>query len=253
VGDDRRADAGADQRDDRVPGPLAGAEPQLPLALGLRAVVEVQRQPYPGRAQPLLERHRVPADDLRVHQYPRRRLDGAGQPDADPDDAALHDAREADHLAQAGGHLRDHRGRVGARRAQRVYHGRLAGHREVEQLDLDARFTHVDAHHVAVVRVDPEQYPRPPAVRVDHPGLDDQPVLDQLAGDVADGGHAEPGDLAQFLAAERAVEEELGQQRGPVTPAEVADGGAVGLHRGPICTRGGSLDSSMPHALNIRH
>src|SRR5947207_4066868 len=111
-----------------------------------------------------------------------------------------------------------------------MLHRRLAGHPQVEQLDLDAGLPDVDADHAAVVGVDPQQYPRPAAVGVDEAGLDDQPVLDQLAGDVADRGHAEPGQLAELLPAQRAVEEQLRQQHRPVTPSQVAYRAAIGLH-----------------------
>ena len=96
--------------------------------------------------------------------------------------------------------------------------GTLTGHRQVEQLDLHPGLTDVDAHHRAVPRVDPQQYPRPAAVGVDEPGLHDEPVLDQLAGHVAHGRHAQPAELAELLPAERTVEEQLGQQGRAVTP-----------------------------------
>src|SRR6185437_10007988 len=44
VGDHRRADAGSDERDDRVPGPAPGTEPHLRLAQRLGAVVDVHRK-----------------------------------------------------------------------------------------------------------------------------------------------------------------------------------------------------------------
>jgi len=42
-----------------------------------------------------------------------------------------------------------------------------------------------------------------------------------------------PGELAQLVPAERPVEEELGQQRGPVVPAQVPDRGALRWHDHP--------------------
>ena len=213
-----------------MPRAPAGAEPHLGLALGLGPVVDEQRQLGAPGPEQVGERYRVPADGLGVHQYLVALLDRARYADARAEHAGLLDAGPGDHLAQPGGDQVGDRDRVGVAQVQDVVHGGQGLHGQVEQLDLDAGLADVDADHVPVARVDAQQHPRPAAVGVDQPGLDHQPLVDQLSGDVADRALAQAGDPAEVLPAERAVEEQLGQQHGPVLPPDVARRGPRGLH-----------------------
>jgi hypothetical protein len=83
---------------------------------------------------------------------------------------------------------------------------------------------------VTVAGVDAQQNAWPAAVRVDLPGRYDEALVGQLAGDVADRGGGQAGELAEFLAAEGCVEEQLRQQYRAVAPAKVADRAAARIH-----------------------
>jgi hypothetical protein len=214
-----------------VPAAAPGAEPEFRLALGLGAVVEVQRQPDARIPDQCLERDRVPADHLGVHHRGRSTLDRAGQADPDSQDRRMVDAGE--HLSQGGRELRDHRGwrRAGGR--QWTLDGGELSHGEVEEFGLDAGLADVDADHPAVRRIDPQQHPRPAAVRVHLPGLDDQPFGVQCPGHVAHRRGGQPGHLSEVVAAERTVEVQPGQHRGAIAATQVTHGGAARFHIGP--------------------
>ena len=128
--------------------------------------------------------------------------------------------------------LDDHAGAMLAG-IQRVVGLGTLGHRQVEQLDLDTGLADVDPDDVPVVRVDLEQDARAAAVGVHRAGLDHDPLVDQLADDVADRRGAQPGGLAQVLPAARLIEEQRRQQHRPVVPAQVADGPSPSLPHAP--------------------
>jgi hypothetical protein len=124
-------------------------------------------------------------------------------------------------------------------------------HRQVEQLHLHAGLADVDADDVAEPRVDPQQHARAAAVGLDQTGLDDEPLLDELTGHVGDRRRAQPGELAQLVPAQRTVEEQFGQQGGPVVPAQVPDCGALPRHDfpSPVTRR----ETACLTRLNTRH
>ena len=99
---------------------------------------------------------------------------------------------------------------------------------EVEQLDQRALLADVDADDVAEGRVDREQRAGPTAVGVLDPDLDDHALLDQVPDQVAHGGGAEAGCIADLLAGHRAVHVHLDQCAGSVVLAQVSDVGGPG-------------------------
>ncbi|GDY47101.1 hypothetical protein SANT12839_079830 [Streptomyces antimycoticus] len=92
MGDDARADAGADDRDDRVLDAASGAEPHLGPAHGLGAVVDVQGQRGAGAQQPL-QGEGVPA--------------GGRYADADAEDVPLGDPGFLDDGVETGQDVAD--------------------------------------------------------------------------------------------------------------------------------------------------
>lgn len=98
VGDDARADPGAEEHDHGVARAATAAEPHLGLPQRPGAVLDEQRyvRGQSARvAQQRLQRDRVPADGLAVHQGAVGRvLDDSGDTDADPQQltAVLHPA-----------------------------------------------------------------------------------------------------------------------------------------------------------------
>jgi hypothetical protein len=213
-----------------VPRTPSGAEPHLRLALRLRPVLNEQRQPDAAGAKQLDKRNPVPTNGLRVHPHGVGLLDGARHADPDAEHIALIRAGRAEQLAQAvGDQGGDHR-RIRARLGQWVVDRGQPLHAEIEELHLDAGLTDVDADHGGVARIHPQQHPWPAAVRLDQPGLGDQPVVDQLRGDVADRRGAQAEVRAELVAAERAVVEQRREHRRAVAPAQLADRGALLIH-----------------------
>src|SRR5262249_25873060 len=84
--DDRGADAGTDQRDDRVLRATPGAEPHLGLAEGLGAVVDVYGD-VGARTQHRLHGYAVPPDHLCVDEPVFAGIDDAGKGHARAEDA----------------------------------------------------------------------------------------------------------------------------------------------------------------------
>jgi hypothetical protein len=152
----------------------------------------------------------------------------------------------AEDLAEPLVDLRDHRGRVGPRRRQRVVRGGQWPHRQVEHLDPGAGLADVDADHVRVAGVDPQQRAGPAAVGVDQPGLHDQALLDELADDVAHRALAQPAGPTEVLPALRLAQVEAGEQDGPVVPPQVADVRLTCTSLPPSACVGTGLDATMP-------
>ena len=156
-------------------------------------------------------------------------------------------------------HLGHDRGRVRPGRGQRVLGGGQRPHREVEDLDPGAGLADVHADHVGVAGVDPQQRARPAAVGVDQPGLDHEPLVDELADDVADRPLAQPAGSAEVLAALRFAQVEAGQQDGAVVPAQIPDRTShlhvipSSAHRARRSTRFRCLDATLPHQLDASH
>jgi hypothetical protein len=82
------------------------------------------------------------------------------------------------------------------------------GQRQVEQFDADPRLTDVDPDDVPVIRVDLQEHARPSAVGVHRAGLGHDPVVDQVAHNVADRRGTQPGGRAELLSATRLFEEQ---------------------------------------------
>src|ERR1022692_2767398 len=187
------------------------AEPEFRLAHRLGAVVDVQRQAGAGPEQPF-QRDRLPAEGLPVSEYLGPILDDAGDPDTDPENSGGPDARAGHDRVQAGQYgLDDHVGAMFPGIERVVSFGAL-GHHQIEQLDLDPGLADVDPDDEPVVGVDLEQDARAPAVGVHRAGLGDDPLVDQLANDVADRWGTETGGLTQIMAAARLIEVQRRQQ-----------------------------------------
>jgi hypothetical protein len=120
-------------------------------------------------------------------------LDQPGHGDTDAQDVLLSRGRLRDHRADAPDHMAD--------RVLRIEH-RHVGCRQVpathvqpavEQLDQERGLSHVDADHVAVIRIHLEQPARPAAARALQAHLGDQPLRHQVGDEVADRRRAEAG------------------------------------------------------------
>ena len=222
AGDQRRANPGADQRHDSVPGTAARAEPQFGLPHGLRAVLKSQRQIGASPQQPL-ERHRVPAIGLAVHQDFRSLLHDPRHPDTHPENGrSLHPA-VGKNLAQPGQDpLRDD-AHLAFPGIEPVAGLRPRLHRQVEQLHLDASLADINPDDVPVFGIHLQQDPRPPAVGVNRPGFDEDALVEQLSHHIADRSRAQPGHLAQLQPTQMGTKIERPQQRRPGLAPQAAD------------------------------
>src|SRR5579871_856380 len=187
VGEDRGADAEAEQSHDRMGSSAACPEPHLSLTEGLRPVVDQHRYldlmferrpqgdvlpPEPGCMNPL-----------------RTLLNHPWHADADAEHRAVRQLRRAHEVADAGGDRRDHLVRRPFPRAYVKGHLANHAHLQVEGLDADARLADIDADRdKAWVRF--EQDSGSPAVGLLHSGLEDQPLGEEIGDDIRDTGAA---------------------------------------------------------------
>ncbi|GAB3934116.1 hypothetical protein GCM10027614_06540 [Micromonospora vulcania] len=219
-----------------MPGTPSGAEPHLRLAEGLRTVVDVQRQVGAGADQ-AFQRHPVPAEGLCVHHGLGALLDDPGDADTDTEHVTGGHPGPSGHRVDAGQHVPGHHGGLGACRVERILDAAQQRHREVEQLDPDPGLTHVHPDHEGEPGCDAQQHAGPATVGLGRAGLGDQALVDQVGHHVAHRRLTQPGAAHQVLPGERTVEEELGQQGGPVAQPHAAVGGSHQLHSSPRSRR----------------
>src|SRR5450759_1658669 len=94
-------------------------------------------------------------------------------------------------------------------------------HVEIEELDENGGLTNVYAHDVPVVGLDAQQSARASTLGVFGASLDDHALVEQITHEVAHGGSADPGRLADLLSGHRAVVVDSRQRSGTVALAEV--------------------------------
>ena len=145
-------------------------------------------QPGPGGggSQQAPKRDRLPAVRLPVHETVGPVLDDAGDPDADAEDRGRAGPAGGEHDLKPGQDRLDDQADVVLPGIERIVGLGALGQRQVEQIDADPRLTDVDPDDVPVIRVDLQEHARPSAVRIHRAGLGHDPVVDQVAHDVAD-------------------------------------------------------------------
>jgi len=120
----------------------------------------------------------------------------AGDPDADAEDRGRADAAGGHHHLKPGQDRLDDQADLVLPGVERIVGLGALGQRQVEQLDPDPGLTDVDPDDVPVIRVDLQQRARAAAIRIHRAGLDRDPVVDQVAHDVADRRGTQPGGRA---------------------------------------------------------
>lgn len=128
--------------------------------------------------------------------------DDAGHADADAEQRLGLGPGTGEHLGDAVADVPDDGLDVVAPLGQRPFGAGEFGEGQVEQLDAHPGLADIDADHVAAAGRHPQQGAGASAVGVDAAGLLQQAVGHQVGDDIADGAGAEPGDRAEFEAAE---------------------------------------------------
>ena len=135
-----------------------------------------------------------------------------------------------EYVGDASDDLGHNRVRIGPVRGEGTNRTRPPLQRDVEQFHGHAGLTDIDADNVPIGRIDAQQHPGPAAPGLNLPGLDDEPIVDQLCRDGAHRRARQSGELTEFESAQRAIEEQFRQQNGAVLPTDIAGGGSRRVH-----------------------